>query len=75
MFENMRNARNKRLDMTVNKPDTKDEYSPCKLACPISTDVREYVQLIAERRFEEALHAIRKQNPLPSVCGRICMHP
>lgn len=61
--------------MTGSKPDTKDEYPPCKLACPISTDVREYVQLIAERRFEEALRAIRNQNPLPQVCGRICIHP
>ncbi|MES0349506.1 MAG: NAD(P)-binding protein [Desulfobacteria bacterium] len=48
---------------------------PCKAACPILTDAREYVQLIAERRFEEAFASIRKLNPLPSVCGRICTHP
>ena len=48
---------------------------PCQLACPILTDVREYVQLIAERRYEEALASIRKLNPLPRVCGRICTHP
>lgn len=40
------------------------DYPPCKSACPILTDVREYVQFIAERRFEEAFAAIRKQNPL-----------
>jgi putative selenate reductase YgfK subunit len=51
------------------------EYPPCGLACPILTNVREYVQLIAERRFEEAFAAIRKQNPLPGICGRICTHP
>ena len=51
------------------------DHPPCKAACPILTDVREYVQLIAERRFEEAFSAIRKQNPLPGVCGRICTHP
>ncbi len=50
-------------------------HPPCKLACPILTDAREYIQLIAERRFEEALASIRKQNPLPRVCGRICTHP
>jgi len=50
-------------------------HPPCKLACPILTDVREYVQLIAERRYEEAFAAIRKKNPLPRVCGRICTHP
>jgi len=50
-------------------------HPPCKLACPILTDVREYVQLIAERRFDEAFATIRRQNPLPRVCGRICTHP
>jgi NADPH-dependent glutamate synthase beta subunit-like oxidoreductase/coenzyme F420-reducing hydrogenase delta subunit/Pyruvate/2-oxoacid:ferredoxin oxidoreductase delta subunit len=51
------------------------DYPPCKLACPILTDVREYVQCIAERRFEDALVSIRRQNPLPRTCGRICTHP
>lgn len=52
-----------------------NDYPPCKLECPILTDVREYVQLIAERRFEEAFLSIRKLNPLPGICGRICTHP
>ncbi len=51
------------------------ERPPCSVACPILTDVREYVQLIAERRVEEAYASIRKLNPLPRVCGRICTHP
>ncbi|RLB93620.1 MAG: hypothetical protein DRH50_07670, partial [Deltaproteobacteria bacterium] len=53
----------------------KIEYPPCKSACPIVTDAREYVQLIAERKFEAALVAVREQNPLPRTCGRICTHP
>jgi formate dehydrogenase beta subunit len=53
----------------------KNEYPSCKLACPIMTDVREYVELIARRRFQEAYVAVRRQNPLPAVCGRICTHP
>jgi formate dehydrogenase beta subunit len=52
-----------------------NEYPSCKLACPIMTDVREYVELIARRRFREAYAAVRRQNPLPAVCGRICTHP
>ena len=51
------------------------EFPPCQLACPILTDAREYIQLIAERRFEEAFASIRRLNPLPRVCGRICTHP
>ena len=53
----------------------REDWPPCKSACPILTDAREYIQLIAERRFEEAFAAIRKQNPLPGICGRICTHP
>ena len=45
------------------------------MACPILTDAREYIQLIAERKFEEAYASIRGINPLPRVCGRICTHP
>lgn len=30
------------------------DFPPCQMACPILTDAREYVQFIAERRFEEA---------------------
>jgi NADPH-dependent glutamate synthase beta subunit-like oxidoreductase len=33
------------------------------------------VRLIAWGRFEEALEIVRKVNPFPSVCGRICQHP
>jgi NADPH-dependent glutamate synthase beta subunit-like oxidoreductase/ferredoxin/coenzyme F420-reducing hydrogenase delta subunit len=61
--------------MTGNELSMEIGYPPCKLACPIQTDVREYVQLIAERRYEEAFASIRRQNPLPRVCGRICTHP
>lgn len=49
--------------------------SPCQHACPIGTEVSVYVALIAQKRFTEALEVVRKDNPLPSVCGRVCHHP
>lgn len=61
-----------------NTAHTNMDYSPCppcQLACPIFSDVRGYVCHIAERRFEEAFVDIRRHNPLPRVCGRICTHP
>ncbi|MBE9582398.1 MAG: FAD-dependent oxidoreductase [Proteobacteria bacterium] len=61
--------------MYDNNPVNAMEHPPCRVACPILTDVREYVQLIAERTFKEAYASIRKLNPLPRVCGRICTHP
>ena len=47
----------------------------CSSACPAHVNVPEYVGLIAERRFAEALEVIRRRNPFPSVCGRACDHP
>ncbi len=61
--------------MTINDDSMEICCPPCKAACPILTDAREYIQLIAERKYEEAFVSIRKLNPLPRVCGRICTHP
>jgi NADPH-dependent glutamate synthase beta subunit-like oxidoreductase len=61
--------------MTKDDDRMEISYPPCKAACPILTDAREYIQLIAERRYEEAFDSIRKLNPFPGVCGRICTHP
>ncbi len=61
--------------MTINDDSMEIRCPPCKAACPILTDAREYIQLIAERKYEEAFVSIRKLNPLPRVCGRICTHP
>ncbi len=49
--------------------------SPCKAACPAGIHVQGYVALIAQGKYKEALALIRKHNPLPSVCGRVCTHP
>ena len=47
----------------------------CSSACPAHVNVPEYVGLIAEGRFAEALGVIRRRNPFASVCGRACDHP
>ncbi|MFH1033471.1 MAG: NAD(P)-binding protein [Pseudomonadota bacterium] len=49
--------------------------SPCKAACPAGISVQGYVALIAKGKFREALELIRRDNPLPAVCGRVCTHP
>jgi len=49
--------------------------APCQAACPLHQSASAYVRLIAEGRFEEALDVILRDNPLPSICGRICTHP
>lgn len=47
--------------------------SPCQYLCPLHTDVPAYLTLIAEGKFKEALEVIRRTNPLPIICGRVCM--
>jgi len=49
--------------------------APCTQACPAGINVKAYVSLIAERRFEAALEVVRQQCPLPGICGRICHSP
>lgn len=46
--------------------------APCKTACPAHIAVQGYVKLAAQGRYAEALELIKKENPLPAVCGRIC---
>lgn len=48
---------------------------PCQAACPVGQRVREYVGELARGRWKEAALAIRRENPLPSVCGYLCHHP
>ncbi len=53
----------------------KRQTSPCRLACPLGVNAQAYLALTAAGRFEEALAVVRRDNPLPGVCGRICSHP
>ena len=48
---------------------------PCMSQCPAGVDIPGYVALVAERRYGDAVRLIRKDNPLPAVCGLICEHP
>ncbi len=53
----------------------KRERPPCKQACPIHQDAAGYIALVREGRFAEAAKLVRKENPLPFICGRVCYHP
>lgn len=46
--------------------------SPCKSACPAHIAVQGYLKKAAQGEYTDALALIKKQNPLPAVCGRIC---
>jgi NADPH-dependent glutamate synthase beta subunit-like oxidoreductase len=46
--------------------------SPCKSECPAHIAVQGYIKMASQGRYREALELIKKENPFPAICGRIC---
>ncbi len=46
--------------------------SPCKAACPAHIAVQGYIRKAKEGKYREALALIKKDNPFPAICGRVC---
>ena len=60
-------------DYRINRKETLETgTSPCKTECPAHISIPGYIKLASQGRFEEALAMIKKDNPFPAVCGRIC---
>ena len=55
-------------------PLTDCSIAPCVNACPISQDIPEYLHLMGEHKYTEALNVIYERNALPSITGHICDH-
>lgn len=63
------------VDYRENRLDTVETgTAPCKTACPAHIAVQGYLRLAAQGRYTDALALIKKENPFPAVCGRICNH-
>ncbi|MDR2018945.1 MAG: molybdopterin-dependent oxidoreductase [Syntrophobacterales bacterium] len=50
-----------------------DCLGPCTQTCPAGVDVQGYIALMAMGKFTEAVKLIKETNPLPIVCGRVCV--
>ena len=46
--------------------------SPCKSECPAHIAIQGYIKMASQGRYKEALELIKKENPFPAICGRIC---
>lgn len=46
--------------------------SPCKSECPAHIAIQGYIKMASQGKYREALELIKKENPFPAVCGRIC---
>ncbi len=68
-------AKDYNVDYRENRQDVAQEgTSPCKTACPAHIAVQGYIRLASQGKYREALELIKKENPFPAVCGRICPH-
>ncbi|MCT4636444.1 MAG: molybdopterin-dependent oxidoreductase [Bacteroidales bacterium] len=52
-----------------------DCTAPCKQTCPAGVDVQGYISLMEKGLYKEAVALIKEVNPLPAICGRVCVRP
>ncbi len=52
-----------------------DCTGPCKQTCPAGVDVQGYISLIEKGLYNDAVGVIKETNPLPAICGRVCVRP
>lgn len=61
------------VDYRTNRKNVLDSgTSPCITECPAHIPVQGYIKLASQGKYTEALELIKKQNPFPAICGRIC---
>lgn len=70
--ERVRQTRKMALDLLLSN-HWADCIGPCQMACPAGVDAQGYLALAREGRFAEAVELIKRVNPLPIVCGRVCV--
>jgi glutamate synthase (NADPH/NADH) small chain len=49
------------------------ECKLCEEACPAHLKISDYIRAIYEDKPAESLKTIFEDNPIPAICGRICM--
>ncbi|MGS0973012.1 MAG: FAD-dependent oxidoreductase [Candidatus Izemoplasmataceae bacterium] len=60
-------------DFRINRQESLDSGTvPCKTDCPAHISIPAYIKLASQGRYKEALELIKKDNPFPAVCGRVC---
>jgi len=67
-------ARKTALDLMLSNHYA-DCVAPCKEKCPANVDVQGYISLIEKGLYNDAIGLIKKTNPLPAICGRVCVRP
>ncbi len=61
--------------LRTQRPDYVDFLPPCNDACPAGENIQAWLALAQNEQYEEAWQELVRDNPLPSVHGRVCYHP
>jgi len=72
--EGVRKSRKMALELMLSNHYA-DCIGPCKQTCPAGVDVQGYISLIDKGQYSEAVALIKETNPLPAICGRVCVRP
>ncbi len=67
-------ARKTALDLLLSNHYA-DCLAPCKQTCPAGVDIQGYISYIDKGMYNEAVELIKETNPLPAICGRVCVRP
>jgi NADH-quinone oxidoreductase subunit F len=49
--------------------------APCQAECPSGIDIPSFLALIGQKCYREAVAVMRRDNPLPYICGLVCPAP
>lgn len=74
MNPKVKKARKMALDLLLSNHYA-DCVAPCKETCPAGVDVQGYISLIEKGLYHDAVALIKETNPLPAICGRVCVRP
>lgn len=72
--EKIRKARRTALELLLSNHYA-DCVGPCRLTCPAGVNVQGYISLVEKGMYHEAIALIKEANPLPAICGRVCVRP
>ena len=57
------------------RPDYVDFLPPCNDACPAGENIQAWLGLAQDGQYEAAWRELVRNNPMPSIHGRVCYHP
>lgn len=61
--------------LRTRRPAYVDFLPPCNDACPAGENIQAWLALAQSRNYEAAWRELVRNNPMPSIHGRVCYHP